>query len=73
MTDGEANEGPSPEQFRRYYERLPEAARAVKTFTVLFGNGNKEAMNEIATLTGGRTFDGTKDLQAAFKQIRGYQ
>ena len=73
MTDGESNEGPSPAQFRRYYQALPASVKSVKTFTILFGDGNKDAMNEIATLTGGRTFDGTKNLQAAFKQIRGYQ
>ena len=73
MTDGESNEGPSPRAFGRFYNALPAEAKAVKTFTILFGDGSKDAMNEIATLTGGRTFDGTKDLQAAFKQIRGYQ
>lgn len=73
MTDGESNQGPSARAFRTYYQALPEAARAVKTFTILFGDASSEAMNDIATLTGGRTFDGTSDLQAAFKQIRGYQ
>ncbi|WP_407570776.1 substrate-binding domain-containing protein [Deinococcus altitudinis] len=73
MTDGESNDGPSPGQFRRFYQSLPDAARAVKTFTILFGDGSSGAMNDIATLTGGRTFDGTQDLQGAFKQIRGYQ
>jgi Ca-activated chloride channel homolog len=73
MTDGESNDGPSPGDFQNFYSALPAAAKGVKTFTILFGDGNKDAMNEIATLTGGRTFDGTKNLQAAFKQIRGYQ
>ncbi|WP_407539314.1 VWA domain-containing protein [Deinococcus radiomollis] len=73
MTDGESNQGPSPGGFRRFYQSLPDAAKAVKTFTILFGDGSQGAMNDIATLTGGRTFDGTKDLQGAFKQIRGYQ
>ena len=73
MTDGERNQGPSADQFRRFYDALPASAKAVKTFTILFGDGNKQEMNDIATLTGGRSFDGTKDLQAAFKQIRGYQ
>lgn len=73
MTDGESNEGPDAREFQRFYQGLPEAARAVKTFTILFGDGNSNAMNDIAALTGGRTFDGTKDLQGAFKQIRGYQ
>lgn len=73
MTDGESNEGPSAREFQRFYTALPAAAKAVKTFTILFGDGSKDAMNQIATLTGGRTLDGTNDLQGAFKQIRGYQ
>ena len=73
MTDGESNQGPSASGFRRFYQSLPDAAKAVKTFTILFGDGSSDAMNDIATLTGGRTFDGTRDLQGAFKQIRGYQ
>ncbi|WP_424951814.1 VWA domain-containing protein [Deinococcus sp.] len=73
MTDGESNEGPGPDEFRQFYTALPAEAKAVKTFTILFGDGSQDAMNEIAALTGGRTFDGTRDLQAAFKQIRGYQ
>ncbi|GGJ60885.1 substrate-binding and vWA domain-containing protein [Deinococcus aquiradiocola] len=73
MTDGESNEGPSARDFRRAYDALPGSVKAVRTFTILFGDASRDAMNEIATLTGGRTFDGTSDLQAAFKQIRGYQ
>ncbi|WP_425147548.1 substrate-binding domain-containing protein [Deinococcus sp.] len=73
MTDGESNEGPSADDFRGFYDALPANMKAVKTFTVLFGDGNKTEMNDIAALTGGRSFDGTQNLQAAFKQIRGYQ
>ena len=73
MTDGERNQGPSADDFRQFYAALPASAKAVKTFTILFGDGNKDEMNEIAALTGGRSFDGTQDLQGAFKQIRGYQ
>ncbi|ADV66582.1 VWA domain-containing protein [Deinococcus maricopensis] len=73
MTDGERTEGPSADQFRATYAALPERARQVKTFTVLFGDSDATEMNRIATLTGGRTFDGQNDLRAAFKDIRGYQ
>ena len=32
-----------------------------------------DEMNRLAELTGGRVFDGRKSLEAAFKEIRGYQ
>ena len=74
MTDGENNAGVDPDQFKKDYGRLPDPVRAVHTYTVLFGDANKDAMTDIATLTGGSTFDATStSLQTIFKQIRGYQ
>ena len=74
MTDGESNEGANADQFAADYAALPAAVRAVHTYPVLFGEGSKDAMSAIATLTGGTVFDGTStSLQAIFKQIRGYQ
>ena len=74
MTDGENNSGVSPDQFTSDYSALPDAVRAVHVYPVLFGEGSKDAMSSIASLTGGTVFDGTKtSLQAIFKQIRGYQ
>lgn len=73
MTDGQRTAGPSLDEFRNFYAGLPDKAKAVKTFTVLFGESDVEEMKEVATLTGGRTFDGKGNLAAAFKEIRGYQ
>jgi Ca-activated chloride channel family protein len=74
MTDGQSNEGMSLEQFRSFYADLPEPARSVRVFTVLFGNGNEAEMKEVATMTGGRFFDSKKtSLAVMFKGIRGYQ
>ena len=73
MTDGEGTAGPSLNEFRDFYAALPAGARSVKTFTVLFGDSDVQEMNEVAALTGGRTFDGQQNLAAAFKEIRGYQ
>jgi len=74
MTDGENNSGVEPEQFVEDYAALDDPVRAVRTYTVVFGEGNNEAMKEIATLTGGSLFDATgTSLQVIFKQIRGYQ
>jgi Ca-activated chloride channel homolog len=73
MSDGENNSGDNYSQFATAYARLPTAAKSVKLFPILFGEANKSEMNDLATLTGGRVFDGTKSLEAAFKEIRGYQ
>ncbi len=74
MTDGENNAGVEPDQFARDLAALPAPVRAVHTYPVRFGEGSKDAMAEIATLTGGAPFDATStSLQTIFKQIRGYQ
>ena len=73
MTDGENNVGDGYAEFEAKYQTLSAAAKAIKLFPILFGEGNKDEMNNLATLTGGRVFDGTKSLEGAFKEIRGYQ
>ena len=43
-------------------------------YPILFGDASREAMQDVADLTGGRLFDATSDsLGTIFKQIRGYQ
>jgi Ca-activated chloride channel homolog len=74
MTDGENNSGYSFEQFRDWFNALPDAVKAIHTYPILFGDSNTDEMESLATLTGGRTFDAQKgDLTDIFKQIRGDQ
>ncbi|MEV0609006.1 substrate-binding domain-containing protein [Polymorphospora rubra] len=74
LTDGERTVGRDLEEFRSLHTGLPATIRSVPVFTLLFGEGNVGDMTEIATLTGGRTFDArTGSLAAVFKEIRGYQ
>jgi Ca-activated chloride channel family protein len=74
MTDGENNAGVDPDDFKRDYEALDDAVRAVHVYPVLFGEASKQAMSDIASLTGGTVFDATtSSLLSIFKQIRGYQ
>ena len=43
-------------------------------FSVLFGEANPGALQQIADATGGRVFDArTAPLNEVFKEIRGYQ
>jgi Ca-activated chloride channel homolog len=74
MTDGENNSGISASQFESYYKSLGAAGKAIPAFVVLFGDGDKNSLTDIATLTGGQVFDARNgDLTAAFQAIRGYQ
>ena len=73
MTDGENNAPLKLPDFQGFYGGLPPGAKGVRTFPILFGDGNKDEMGQIASTTGGKVFDGQKSLQGAFKEIRGYQ
>lgn len=74
MTDGENNAGVSADGFKADWGRLPDEARSVHVYPVLFGDAKKSDMAAIASLTGGTTFDATTtSLSTIFKQIRGYQ
>jgi Ca-activated chloride channel family protein len=74
MTDGENNNGRDGNQFLRDYHALSPSARAIKTFTVLFGEASPQALKDIANSTGGTVFDSrTASLSQVFKEIRGYQ
>ncbi len=74
MTDGESNLGDHLADFRRFYEALPPENRDIKVFPIVFGEADRDQLTAIATVTGGRLFDGnTAALAAVFKEIRGYQ
>jgi Ca-activated chloride channel family protein len=74
LTDGERTVGADLPGFTGHYQGLPAPVRAVPTFTILFGEGNTDEMNRVATLTGGKSFDArAASLTAAFTDIRGYQ
>ncbi|MGO1542764.1 MAG: VWA domain-containing protein [Gulosibacter sp.] len=76
FTDGESNEDMDFGEFEDWYGDFaasnPEAS-TIPVFTVQFGDSNRDEMESIAELTGGRLFDATEDsLAAAFREIRGY-
>ncbi|KPM54725.1 von Willebrand factor A [Frankia sp. R43] len=74
LTDGENTAGASADDFLEHYRSLSPAARAVPTFTVLFGDADPDALRQIADVTGGTVFDaGSTSLPDVFKEIRGYQ
>jgi len=74
MTDGESNAGRNASQFQSWYRSASVQVRSIKCFAVIFGEASPQALNDVATLTGGRTFDArTASLPIVFKEIRGYQ
>jgi Ca-activated chloride channel family protein len=74
MTDGENNSERGGAQFIADYRRLPPAAREVRTYAILFGEGSPAELQQVADATGGRVFDGrSAPLSQVFKEIRGYQ
>jgi Ca-activated chloride channel homolog len=73
MTDGENTAGADIAAFRAFAGARRDAVRGVPVFCVLFGETDAEEMEEVARLTGGRTFDArTVPLAQVFQEIRGY-
>jgi Ca-activated chloride channel homolog len=67
MTDGRS-EG-SLSDFEAEWRRN---GAGVPVFGVTFGDADRSQLETIATMTGGRVFNGTKDLSGAFRATRGY-
>ena len=75
LTDGKNNHGlPYAEFHRRWAGRPAGGADPIRTFPILFGEASSAELNDIARLSGGRSFDGRSgDLSNVFREIRGYQ
>ncbi|MFJ8076723.1 substrate-binding domain-containing protein [Streptomyces sp. NPDC096176] len=72
MTDGENNAGMDLDAFVRSHARLSKDARAIRTFTIRYGEADTEELDRGARATGGRMVDATdRSLLSAFKEIRG--
>lgn len=74
MTDGVNTHGASVYDFARWHASLHPGQRDLRVFPVVFGEANAAELQQVAELTGGRSFDSRKSsLAAIFKEIRGYQ
>lgn len=70
LTDGMNRNGISLQELK---DQL-RGKQPVRTFPILFGDADSEELEEVARLSGGRTFDGQKgELAKVFREIRGYQ
>jgi Ca-activated chloride channel family protein len=75
LTDGENNHGLSYHEFHeRWAGKGAGGADPIRTFPILFGEASSAQLDDIARLSGGRSFDGrNSNLREVFKEIRGYQ
>ena len=68
MTDGESNVG-SIYDFRRFYGNN---GNGIPVYSIMFGSARKGELEDIASTTNAKVFDGRKDLVGAFKEVRSY-
>lgn len=67
MTDGMSDGSYS--QFKTAYE---ESGLDIPIFSIMFGDAERDQLDDLATLSNGRVFDGRENLTDAFRQVRGY-
>ena len=70
MTDGKSDTSNAAALLRTL--RARGAGENIPVFSILFGEADPSQLNELARLTGGRVFDGRRDLVRAFRDARGY-
>ena len=68
MTDGKSNVG-KYDTLKKYYMNTETS---IPIYSILFGDAVTTQLDEIATLTNAKVFDGRTDLLKAFKEVRGY-
>lgn len=68
MTDGQANVG-TFSKLKTIYNRN---GKSIPIYSIMFGSAAKQQLQDMATLSNGKVFDGKQDLKKAFKEVRGY-
>ena len=67
MTDGQ-----SRNNHHTFQDAVQEYGSNIPVFSITFGDADPEQLEGLAELTDGRVFDGTEDLTAAFRSVKGY-
>jgi Ca-activated chloride channel family protein len=70
MTDGKSKDYSG--EFSKFYKTKGMEALDVPVFSIMFGDANQAQLDNLASLTRARVFDGKTDLAAAFKNAKGY-
>ncbi len=69
MTDGRHNGGGNMQKLKNFYNSM---VVKIPVFSIMFGDADEKELTEISKLTGGRVFDGRRDLIDAFRKVKGY-
>ena len=69
MTDGQSNTGAS---FADLSAHVAQSGLQVPIYAIGFGDADKDQLTQIAGLSSGKLFDGSHDLAAAFRDVKGY-
>ena len=68
MTDGRVNYG-SYSEVSSYYRTH---GKNIPIYNIMFGDADKDDLQDLANMSNAKVFDGRKDLLGAFKEVRGY-
>ena len=68
MTDGQSNQG-SYQSLSYYYKN---SKSKTPIYSITFGQASESELNEIASLTNGKVFNGKSGLKKAFKEVRSF-
>ena len=69
LTDGRPNGEWSFEDLKEAYDDLD---MDIPIFGIMFGDAQEEDLEEIATMSKARVFDGRNDMIKAFQNVKGY-
>ncbi len=68
MTDGQSNSG-SFDYLKNYYVKNNETT---PIYSITFGSSDEDQLNDLASLSNGKVFDGKNGLLKAFEEVRSY-
>ena len=68
MTDGQGNVG----RYTDLRDIYKTSKKQIPVYSIMFGNADERQLEDIASLTNAKVFDGKTDLVKAFKEVRGY-
>jgi Ca-activated chloride channel family protein len=73
LTDGRSSNGKTYNDLRPVVDSYSSnGAMPVPVFAITFGDASRDQLQEIADLTSGIVFDGSADLAATFRSVRGF-
>lgn len=67
MTDGA-----SEDYYSEFTDEYQEDGRNIPVFSIMYGDADSTQLDQLASLTNARVFDGRQDLVGAFRTVRGY-